>query len=124
MPHLILEHSDNLPPDIDLDELLVDLHETLARQETINVIGIKSRAVRHDRWISGRGVDTAFVHVEVVIMAGRPLLIRRRIGEALRAVVWQAIREAAPIGLTWSVTVELREFLEESYFNADNHISH
>ena len=86
MPHLTLEYSDNL--DFDIQPLLERLHSELVSTGSINLRGIKSRAVRHgDYRIADGNLDYAFVHVHLLIREGRPHEIQRELAQRVMAVL-------------------------------------
>lgn len=115
MPHLILEHSDNLVEPLDTRAVCAELHAALLRFETFTLEDMKSRIVARDRYYSGAGApEDVFAHLTVYIMAGRPPERRKEIGAALLAVVKRGL------GRSWrerrcDVTVDVREMDRGTY---------
>ena len=118
MPHLLLEYSANVPDDPDLDTVLNRLHGTMTAAGPFDLANVKSRAVRHERFLAADGApDRAFVHLAVSVLAGREAAILRKTGEALLAVLRLGFPRA------WAerrcdFTVEIREMRPELYFKA------
>ncbi len=76
MPHLALEHSDNI--EMDVQPLLSRLHEEAVATGAINLKGIKSRVIKHTQYrIADDDPDYAFVHVSLLIREGRPIEIQK-----------------------------------------------
>ena len=114
MPHLRLEYSSNLDEAIASPVLLLDLHRTLERVAGISIGNCKSRALPVPRYVvAGGGPDGAFVHLDVRFLEGRPLEVRRALGEALLARLLEAYG-AGRAGL--QVTVEIAELPRVTYF--------
>jgi len=114
MPHLRLEYSTNLDEAIASLDLLIDLHRTLERVAGISIGNCKSRAVPVPRYVVAAGEAAgAFVHLDVRFLEGRPLEVRRALGEALLARLLEAYG-AGRAGL--QVTVEITESPRSTYF--------
>lgn len=88
MPHLIVEYSANLEDRIDLDGLLTRLHAAASDYEVFPVGGLRVRAERRDRYRVADGhPDNGFVHVTAIIGHGRPLEVRKQVGQGLFEVI-------------------------------------
>lgn len=86
MPHLTLEYTDNL--DFDVQPLLTRLHDELVATGTVNLKGIKSRAIRHTEYRIADGYEGyAFVHVNLLIREGRPLEIQQEAAQRVMAAL-------------------------------------
>jgi len=114
MPHLRLEYSTNLDAAVASPALLLDLHRTLEQVAGIAIGNCKSRAVPIPRFVvADGGPDGAFVHLDVRFLEGRPLEVRRALGEALLTRLVDAYG-ADRTGL--QVTVEITESPRATYF--------
>jgi 5-carboxymethyl-2-hydroxymuconate isomerase len=114
MPHLTLEYSANLPPEVASVDLLHRLHGTLDRVAGVRVGNCKSRARAVSPFVVGdREPDGAFVHLDVRLMEGRPIEVRQALGDALLALLVEAYG-ADRAGL--QVTVEIGEIARQTYF--------
>ena len=115
MPHLLVEHSNNLPVPLDHGALLAALHAKLEEFQLFKPEDIKSRIVAHDRFRVGSGDPSqVFVHLTLSIMAGRDLETRKRLAAELVEVTVRGL------GAKWTarrcdVTAEVREMERESY---------
>ncbi len=120
MPQLTLEHSANLELQrcVALDQLLGRLHRVLHDVGGIDLAKCKSRAVSREDFVVGDGNPShAFVHLEARLLDGRPPELRQRIGEALVALLTDALTPFAG-GFALQVTVELVEMPQADYFKA------
>jgi 5-carboxymethyl-2-hydroxymuconate isomerase len=80
MPQLTLEYTDNL--EFDIQQLLSQLHTELVATGAISMKGLRSRAVRlSDYRIADGNLEYAFVHVNLLIRAGRTLKVQREMSE-------------------------------------------
>lgn len=118
VPHLTLEYSGDHPAISRARDVLHRLHALIASVESFSLEDIKSRAVVHDVTLVGDGsTPTAFVHLTVAILDGRPLTLRQRIATECLALLRHAVAEAD--GATpCEVTVEIREMERASYAKA------
>jgi len=80
MPHLTLEYTDNL--EFDIQPLLARLHSELVATGAINLKGLKSRAISYNAYrIADGNPEYAFVHVNLLIRAGRPLEVQKDVSQ-------------------------------------------
>lgn len=86
MPHLTLEHTDNL--DFDVQPLLARLHAELVATGAINLKGLKSRVIRHTVYrMADCNPDYAFVHVNLLIREGRSFEVQQDMAHRVMAVL-------------------------------------
>ncbi len=115
MPHLTLEHTSNVQPSLEFDDLFQQLHMVLA-ENGINISNCKSRAVQRDRFYVAEGDHSAaFVHLDVRFMEGRSPESKQTIGQRLLG----ALRECfvAPAGINdLQITVEILDIERTAYF--------
>ncbi len=116
MPQLTLQYTDNIGSPVDFDHLFSQLHEVLSDVAGIRIENCKSRAMELSDYRIGRGeAGGAFVHVDVAILAGRPIETRGEIGrrmlEVLRGAYAQPLDE-----LDLQITVEIRDMQSDLYF--------
>lgn len=80
MPHLIVEYTDNIAQQADIDTLLRKANEILIRQgDAFPIGGIRSRAIELKHYCVADGAhDDAFVHVTVKIGRGRPESVKHK----------------------------------------------
>ncbi len=71
MPHIIVEHTSSIKKNIDLKKLNMDLHTCLSEQETVSLASIKTRSIEVDNAITGDGKHNSFIHINVLLLAGR-----------------------------------------------------
>ncbi len=107
MPHLTLEYTDNL--EFDVQTLLARLHTELVSTGAINLKGIKSRAIRHTEYrIADGNKDYAFVHVGLLIRAGRPLEIQQDAAQRVMMVLKDTFRQQSNTGYL-SLSIDIQE---------------
>lgn len=110
MPHLTLEYTDNLA--FDVQSLLARLHAALVATGAVNLKGIKSRAIRHSEYRIADGDPAyAFVHVDLLIRAGRPLEIQQEAAQRVMAVLKATFGERFESGYL-SLSVDIQEMRE------------
>jgi 5-carboxymethyl-2-hydroxymuconate isomerase len=118
MPHLTLEYTANL--EFEIQPLLARLHEALVATGAVNLKGIKSRAVRHtDFRMADGNPDYAFVHVGLLIRAGRPLAVQQEAAQRVMDVLKETFGQRFETGyLSLSVDIqEMREGVAQTLHN-------
>lgn len=84
MPHLILEYSDNL--EFDSQTFFRELHESLAEMDSVNMKGLKSRAIKlTDYYIADGYAGYKMAHLTVVLREGRPRAVQEEIAQRVMA---------------------------------------
>jgi 5-carboxymethyl-2-hydroxymuconate isomerase len=120
MPHLIIEYSANLEQQIALDELLDKLYASALESGVFPLGGLRIRARCVERYrIADCHPDNGFVHMTAMIGHGRPLDVRRRVGEQLFATLTQhleALYRRAPLAISFNI----REFHPDLNFKQNN----
>ena len=107
MPHLTLEYTDNL--EFEVQPLLARLHSELVATGAINLKGLKSRAVRHTEYRMADGnPDYAFVHVNLLIREGRPLIVQQDASQRVMAVLEETFGARFENGYL-SLSVDIKE---------------
>jgi 5-carboxymethyl-2-hydroxymuconate isomerase len=116
MPHLTLEYTGNIAPQIQARDLFAQLHQILASASGIRIENMKSRAVRRDDYYIGAGTSrAAFVHLEIRFMAGRSSEFKQSIGQQCLTLLKETLGPAlAEFDL--QITVEIGEIERASYF--------
>lgn len=95
MPHVIVEYSANLEPELEIESLLAALHETALATGLFDRDGIRSRALRRDVFrIADGAPENGFVYVIARIGEGRPAEARADLGQRLLAAVEQHFGDA------------------------------
>ncbi len=110
MPHLTLEYTANLS--FDVQPLLARLHAELVATGAINLKGLKSRAVRHTEYRIADGDPAyAFVHVGLLIRAGRPLEVQQEAARRVLEVLKETFGSRFDDGYL-SLSVDIKEMSE------------
>jgi 5-carboxymethyl-2-hydroxymuconate isomerase len=88
MPHLTIEYSSNLEPDIDLRAIVDSVHQSAVDSGLFKIGGIRVRTLRHEIYkIADGNPENAFLHVRVHILEGRLDADRERLGNNMIAAV-------------------------------------
>lgn len=113
MPHIIVEYSQNMGPDLDIPELLGELHETLAAQG-VDKTRIKTRAIPLLHSVVGHheANEGHMAHATLLLLEGRDIPTRQAMGKALYEVLTKTFR--APFS-DCAVTLEVREMVKDTY---------
>ena len=116
MPQLTLEYTKNIDDGtLNVGDILGELHQTLADHGGIDIASFKSRAHRLDTFrISDGAPQNAFVHLEVALLDGRSLELRRALGQRCLDVLTSRFSKAFT---EWElqITVEMRDMEREAY---------
>ncbi|MDN3380093.1 MULTISPECIES: 5-carboxymethyl-2-hydroxymuconate Delta-isomerase [unclassified Pseudoalteromonas] len=80
MPHVVIEHSEDLPL---LPQVLVDkVHQTTFESGLFELSTIKTRAIAYQHYQLGEGKD-GFIYIAAYIMAGRTTTEKQDLSERL-----------------------------------------
>ncbi len=120
MPHFVLEYSQNLEPEIDVPGLFRKLHAAALGTGVFPPAGIRFRAYPCAIYLVADGKpENGFVHLTLLLLHGRPLEVRKSVGEALFAILTEHLD---PIyqkrGL--AISFEVRELDPELSFKKNN----
>lgn len=109
MPHIVVEYSANLEPEVSLRRLVDAVHAAALETGVFPIGGLRTRAERRDIYAIADGdPDNAFVAILARIGAGRDGATRLRVAERLMAVLEHETAAAfATRGL--GLTVEVQE---------------
>ena len=120
MPHLIVEYSANLEPELDVPALVRTVHETALATGVFPVGGVRTRAARRDHYrIADGHPDNRFVHLDIKIATGRPLDVRKKAGDAIFKAVTDTLTSLFakyPLG----ISMEIMEINPETSWKQNN----
>ena len=120
MPHQIIEYSANLDNAIAIEELVGAMHKTAVGLESLPTAGIRTRAVRRDRFLVADGhPDNAFVNVSLRLAAGRTPDQKHEAGEALFGTLTDFVDRHCE-GLPVSLSLEIQEIDPEFRWKQGN----
>jgi 5-carboxymethyl-2-hydroxymuconate isomerase len=119
MPHLVLEHSDNIIEKAELSELLGQLHTILAEKLPTEVSSCRSRTIACPVYCVGEGgADKGFVHITLKVFAGRTPEVLQKTCEALLEQAKKYFANSLD-ALTMEISIELLE-VGDYYFKYSN----
>lgn len=108
MPHLTIEYTANLEPQLQLPQLIDALHSVAAGIEAFPLAGLRTRAARRDHYrIADGHVDNAFVHLTLRIAHGRSVEVRKAAGDLLFATLChelQPLLDERPLALSFEIS--------------------
>ncbi|WP_417683727.1 5-carboxymethyl-2-hydroxymuconate Delta-isomerase [Roseibium sp.] len=104
MPHLQIEYSANLEPDVDMSAFCEALRQSASQIEEFPLAGIRVRAIRVDHYaIADGNPDHGFVDISVRLRGGRPIDVRKdatqRLFEAAQTFL-EAVMARRPVALS------------------------
>ncbi len=108
MPHLQIETTRRVAESIDLGDLLANLAQWFAAQESVEPKAVKAYARIHDHWAMGDPSRSDFLHLTVAILSGRPLDLRQVWSRSFHLMLTEAISHS-PLSDSTGITVEIRE---------------
>lgn len=120
MPHITVEYSANLEPELDIRRLVDAVHETMVHSGLFEIGGIRTRAEKRDAYRVADGDPmNGFIHTVIRIGPGRALDKRKALGEAVLATVTKETEAIfAKRGL--SLSVEMQELDAVLNFKKNN----
>lgn len=108
MPHIWIEYSSNLRPQLELPKLMKTIQDAAIDDGSVfPLAGARTRGVCVDDYLIVDGhPDNAFVHVTLKVGHGRDLETRKQLGERVFAALREAtapIMAARPLGLSMQI---------------------
>lgn len=114
MPHLHLEHTDDIPEPSLSHDLLRGLHEIVHRRLGVPLTNCKGRILPLDTFVVGDGTsDQSFVHLRIRFLEGRTAEARRTLGRELLEYLKESLESS---GRTPQITVSVEELARDFYF--------
>ena len=109
MPHLTLEYTDNIQ--FDIQSLLARLNEAMLATGSVNLKGLKSRAICHTEYRIADGFKGyAFVHLNILIKEGRSFETRQEMTQRTMKVLQETFQHHFEDGYI-SLSVDLKEMV-------------
>ena len=113
MPHITLEYSSNIEGDLTVSDLLRAVHDQI-ESHNIDAYKIKSRAIKLTDYIIGdEAMHTSMVHVNCLLLAGRPAPFGANLSKDIFATLQNYI-DLKTI-TKCSVSVEVRDMDADTY---------
>lgn len=121
MPHFIIEYTDNIKDDIQIDDLLKKVNEVLISYSSIFPVGgIRSRAIELKHYLIADGTeDDAFVHATLKIGSGRQENDKREVCDKLFDVIQSHFANLFSKRYL-ALSMELAEFSEFGTYKKNN----
>ena len=121
MPHIIVEHSQNLTTAIDVADLITELHAAAMDMAALPTGGIRTRAYQVDVSRVGDGrADRGFIYITVRLGQGRTEAIKRDIGDTLFGVLNEFTAQYFDDGNALSLGLEVQEIEKDWTWKKNN----
>lgn len=112
MPHIIIEHSDNLNSHVDFQALVEDTQNALA-DEGIDKARIKSRAIPLTHYVVGeKGKEGAMIHITLLLLEGRDVETKQQYSQAIYQLAKKSVEDYDGY---CAVTLEVRDMDAPTY---------
>ena len=98
MPHCIIEYSQDVADQVDIDELIGAVHAGALASELFPEYDIKTRAIGYRQHRTGQTRDS-FVHVAVHLLDGRSDAQKSMLSESLLAQIEPLLPNVASVGV-------------------------
>lgn len=120
MPHIVVEYSANIRDRLELPRLIESLHTTAIGTGVFPIGGARTRAAERTHYrIADGHPDNAFVHVSLMIGAGRDMETKKR---ASQAIFDALVAHTAPLfaQIPLGLTLEVRELDPDLSYKHNN----
>lgn len=115
MPHCIFEYSANVADDPDWSQIVLQIHEKLVSTGLFVAEDIKSRILKHDHFVIGRGEpNQSFVTLDLQILDGRSDEVKRQLTQMALDVLIQAFPKSIAQQKS-SISVRVTDIHRASY---------
>ena len=108
MPHIIIEYAENIEDDIQIDSILMTIHQSIAESGLFKANQIKSRAYPFKEFTNAGGKET-YIHIQARIKSGRDSDNKKQLGEVVLAGL-SSLNIPASV-----VTIEIIDMDRDSY---------
>ncbi|MGD0564183.1 MAG: 5-carboxymethyl-2-hydroxymuconate Delta-isomerase [Roseiarcus sp.] len=116
MPHILVEYSSNLAPQVEVRGLMGALHGAAVESGLFEPASVRSRALPRDIYLIADGApENVFLHITARLRAGRSIENRKSLGESLLKAAKNAI-SALPPSTPIALSVEVHEIDPEMLF--------
>ena len=107
MPHIVIEHSNNLNDEVKETNLCEKLYNLVADSGLFSQKAVKARSISYDNYVLAEGYDS-FIHVTISILSGRDTVQRKALSDS----AFELIKRVSKAD---SVSVNLHEMNKETY---------
>jgi 5-carboxymethyl-2-hydroxymuconate isomerase len=115
MPHIILEHSDNIHDNIDIKNFLKQAIDTFIAASPTPTRAFKARRIVSKEYYLGDGnEDNFFIHLSVNLLTGREKHILEKIAKDLKEFMHKSFPKSDKISEK-SFSLEIREMDRNFY---------
>ncbi len=109
MPHILVEYSSNLAPQVEVKGLISALHRAVVESGLFEPAAVRTRALPRDIYLIADGSpENVFLHIIARIRAGRSIENRKALGESLLQAAKSAL-SALPPSTPIALSVEIHE---------------
>ena len=116
MPHVKLEHTENVQWKNPIQDIFPKLQTVLIQYARVKPENCKSRAMElKDFYSTSNNQHVGFIHLEISLLSGRDAEVKTKIGKECRQIIQSFIENIAEI----QVSVELRDMDQNSYFTTN-----
>jgi len=116
MPHIKLEHTENVQWKNPIQDIFPKLQTVLIQHARVKPENCKSRATELKYfYCTGNSRHGGFIHLEISLLSGRDAEVKTKIGKECRQIIQSFIENIAEI----QVSVELRDMDRNGYFTTN-----
>ena len=109
MPHISIEYSGNVEPEIDVGALCEHMRKAAASLVALPMPGLRVRAFRADYWAVADGTPAhSFIDVSVRLRSGRSMEVRRDVSNRLFGAVREFVAPYIAVN-SLALSLELRD---------------
>lgn len=108
MPHIIVEYAEHIADDIQIDSILMTIHQSIAESGLFKADQIKSRAYSFKEFTNAGGSDP-YIHIQARIKSGRDSDNKKQLGKVVLAGLSKLNIPASVI------TIEIIDMDRDSY---------
>ena len=84
MPHIIVEYAENIAGDLQIESILMTIHQSIAESGLFKANQIKSRAYPFKEFTNAGGSDP-YIHIQARIKSGRDSDNKKQLAEVILA---------------------------------------
>ncbi|WP_394205691.1 5-carboxymethyl-2-hydroxymuconate Delta-isomerase [Shewanella waksmanii] len=114
MPHCVVEYDAALQHDVNISQLIKDIHLAVIESGLFEPSAVKTRGYSAEHAFVGEVVDDGFIHIQLTIMPGRTTEQK----QSLMQLIYYAIEPS--VSHVNSVTMSVSDIDKPHYFKVVN----
>lgn len=117
MPHVILEYTNNLKDEINLEQIFSRFHQSIIDTLPVSIDVCRSRAIKHGKYYIGDGdKKNAHMHICLSVLEGHDENLLQKLGDLMLQILKEQCSNTLDKKIKLQTTCEIKEIRRPLYF--------